>query len=117
MLRRTLGRELFSWLFSSLLVVFYLQPRVSYGTDVTLAVVVLVELVGLLLGNVLGGSGKRAAVIRSIAVPALLAIVFVVAFNPVRGTIDQVFLELLAIQVLAAVFAMAVVPSKTGPSP
>ena len=31
MIRRTLGRELFSWLFSSLLVVFYLQPRVASG--------------------------------------------------------------------------------------
>ncbi|MDG6902570.1 MAG: hypothetical protein JRM80_11520 [Nitrososphaerota archaeon] len=117
MIRRTLGRELFSWLFSSLLVVFYLQPRVSYGTAVTLAVVVLVELVGVLLGWALGGSGRRAALIRAIAVPAVLAVVLVLAFNPVRGELDQVFLALLGIQVLATVASVLVVRPGSHPAP
>ena len=112
MIRRTLGRELFSWLFSSLLVVFYLQPQVSYGAQVTVAVVLLVELVGFLLGWAIGGSGKRAALVRAIAIPAGLSLVLVLIFRPVRGTMDTVFLALLGIQVLAMVAAMAVVPSK-----
>ena len=112
MLRRTVGRELFSWLFSSVLVVFYLQPQVSYGVDVTASVVLLVELIGFLLGWAVAGTGKRAALVRAIAIPAILSVVFVLAFRPLRGTIDTVFLALLGVQVLAYAVAWAVVPSQ-----
>lgn len=116
--RRTVGRELFSWLFSSLFVTFYLQPKVALSGEETVAVVLLVELVGFLIGFAIAGGGWRAALVRALAIPAILSVVMVLIFQPAHGSVDTIFLWLLGIQAVAALAAYLVIPSKraSGPS-